>query len=86
MAQSSTCGLFEVAKGEEAFWMGYEVRLTETRCASSEAVKESGPAPSLITDVHSTEVTVMDVKATVSVQQRLADHGSRPSSTTSMLS
>ncbi|GAA1927279.1 hypothetical protein GCM10009753_71090 [Streptantibioticus ferralitis] len=72
------------AKGDEVFWMGYKVHLTET-ChapaeaeAEAEAVKKSGPAPNLITDVHTTEATVPDVKATAPVQQRLAEHDLKP--------
>ncbi|MEV0495939.1 IS1182 family transposase [Streptomyces atratus] len=70
------------AKGEDLFWMGYKVHLTET-CdtpAEAEAEAEAGipAAPNLITDVFTTDATVPDVKATASVQRRLAEHGVKP--------
>jgi transposase len=71
------------AKGEDLFWCGYKVHLTET-CdtppeAEAEAEAEAGGRPSpvrlplrLITDVHTTNATVPDVNATTPIQQNLA--------------
>jgi hypothetical protein len=63
------------AKGEEVFWMGYKVHLTETCHTPAEAGEKTVPAPNLITDVATTEATVPDVKATAAIQQRLAARG-----------
>ncbi|WP_406723496.1 IS1182 family transposase [Streptomyces sp. GD-15H] len=73
------------AKGEALYWMGYKVHLTETTChtpAEAEAEAEAGrkavPSPNLITDVATTDATVPDVKATATIQQRLAARGLKP--------
>lgn len=68
------------AKGEDLFWMGYKVHLTETCDTPAEAEAEAGvrAAPNLITDVFTTDATVPDVKATGPVQRRLAEHGVKP--------
>lgn len=71
-------------KGEDLFWLGYKVHLTETCHGPAEAEAEaedrasSGPLPNLITDVATTEATVPDVKATAPIQQRLTEHGLKP--------
>ena len=67
------------AKGEDLFWLGYKVHLTETCHAPSEA--EAGEVvvlPNLITDVHTTDATVPDVKATAGIQARLTARGIAP--------
>ncbi|MFE7243467.1 hypothetical protein [Streptomyces sp. NPDC057580] len=66
------------AKGEDLFWMGYKVHLTETCDTPTEAEAGVRAAPNLITDVCTTDATVPDVKATAPVQQRLAEHGIKP--------
>ncbi len=80
------------AKGEDLFWLGYKVHLTET-ChappeaeAEAEAEAEGGDAdttadavvPNLITDVMTTHAAVPDVKATAPIQQRLTDRQVKP--------
>ncbi|MEU5431688.1 IS1182 family transposase [Streptomyces olivoreticuli] len=72
------------AKGEELFWCGYKIHLTES-CdppaeaeAEAEAGRRAGPRPNLITDVLTTDATVPDVKATAGIQQRLTDRGLAP--------
>jgi transposase len=66
------------AKGEDLFWMGYKVHLTEACDTPAEAEADVRAAPNLITDVYTTDATVPDVKATAPVQKRLAGHGIRP--------
>lgn len=68
------------AKGEELFWLGYKVHLTETCRTPLEAEAEAWSVlpPNLITDVATTDATVPDVNATAPIQQRLDDHGLRP--------
>ncbi|MEU5307075.1 IS1182 family transposase [Streptomyces noursei] len=74
------------AKGEDLFWCGYKIHLTESCDAPAEAEAEAeaeagrhvGPRPNLITDVHTTDATVPDVKATTGIQQRLAERGLAP--------
>ncbi|MER6076321.1 hypothetical protein ABT187_47965 [Streptomyces sp. NPDC001817] len=60
------------AKGEDLFWTGYKVHLTETCDTPAEAEAGVPAAPNLITDVFTTDATVPGVKATPLVQQRLA--------------
>ncbi|MEU9015819.1 transposase [Streptomyces sp. NPDC048479] len=66
------------AKGEDLFWMGYKVHLTETCDTPTEAEAGVRAAPNLITDVFTTDATVPDVKATAPVSQRLAEKGIKP--------
>jgi len=62
------------AKGEDLFWCGYKVHLTET-CDNEAA----GPGrPNLITDVATTPSTAPDVNATAGIQERLAGRGLKP--------
>lgn len=69
------------AKGDDLFWNGYKVHLTET-CdhdqadATSDHDNEPGPrpAPNLIVNVATTAATVPDVKATTGIHQQLHDH------------
>lgn len=68
------------AEGDDLFWCGDEVHLTET-CdtpAEAEAEAEVRPAPRLITDVFTTVATVPDVKATAPIQQNLAERKVKP--------
>jgi transposase len=57
------------AKGDDLFWNGFKVHLTET-CHDS----DDPPAPNLITDVATTPATTPDTKATGGIHQRLAQH------------
>ena len=75
------------AKGEDLFWCGYKVHLTESCDASAEAEAEAeaggesspGRLPvRLITDVYTTDATVPDVNATAPVQENLATRGLTP--------
>ncbi|MFD5514116.1 transposase [Streptomyces sp. NPDC127051] len=66
------------AKGEDLFWLGYKAHLTETCGTLPEAEAECRAVPNLITDVHTTDATVPDVKATAPVQQSLAERGLKP--------
>ncbi|MFD5514154.1 transposase [Streptomyces sp. NPDC127051] len=70
------------AKGEELFWCGYKIHLTESCGAPAEAEAETGrcvgPRPNLMTDVYTTDATVPDVKATTGIQQRLAGRNFAP--------
>ncbi|WTZ89115.1 transposase (plasmid) [Streptomyces sp. NBC_01384] len=69
------------AKGEDLFWCGYKIHLTES-CDTPPEVEvevEAGGGPSpvrlplrLITDVHTTDATVPDVNATAPIQENLA--------------
>ncbi|MGX1915772.1 IS1182 family transposase [Streptomyces phaeochromogenes] len=62
------------AKGDELFWCGYKVHLTE----SCDTPAEAGPVLRLVTDVHTTDATVPDVQATAPIQQNLAERGLKP--------
>lgn len=75
------------AKGDDLFWLGYKVHLTETCDAATEAEAEAeaggreagtGPRPNLITDVHTTDATVPDVNTTAGIQQRLTERAIAP--------
>jgi len=69
------------AKGDDLFWCGYKIHLTET-CTTligTDADAGTGVMPNLITDVHTTDATVPDVKATAPIQYKLAEHGVKPS-------
>jgi transposase len=70
------------AKGDDLFWNGYKVHLSET-CdhddepgTTSDHDGEPGPrpAPNLIVNVATTTATVPDVKATTSIHQQLHNH------------
>jgi hypothetical protein len=65
------------AKGEDLFWLGYKVHLTET-CGNAPTEAEAGLAPRLITDVFTTVATVPDAKATAPIQQNLTEHEVKP--------
>ncbi|WP_327417509.1 transposase [Streptomyces sp. NBC_01233] len=70
------------AKDDDLFWMGYKIHLTETCDTLPETETETeagaGVKPNLITDVHTTDATVPDVKATAPIQDKLAEHGVKP--------
>ncbi|MGW4519357.1 IS1182 family transposase [Streptomyces sp. NPDC004393] len=80
------------AKGEELFWLGYKVHLTEACHTPPEAEAEAEAEdrerrgnkdggllpPNLITDVMTTHAAVPDVQATAPIQQRLREHGLPP--------
>jgi transposase len=69
------------AKGDDLFWNGYKVHLTETcdhdteRGTTSDHDGQTGPqpAPNLIVNVATTTATVPDVKATTGIHQQLHD-------------
>jgi transposase len=69
------------AKGDDLFWNGYKVHLTETCDHDSEpdtacdhdGEPEPRPAPNLIVNVATTAATVPDVKATTGIHQQLHD-------------
>ncbi|WP_406500126.1 hypothetical protein OG936_37090 [Streptomyces sp. NBC_00846] len=68
------------AKGDDLFWMGYKIHLTET-CTTLpgvDAVAGAGVMPNLITDVYTTDATVPDVKATAPIQKNLAEREVKP--------
>ncbi|MGC4856819.1 IS1182 family transposase [Micromonospora sp. DT4] len=67
------------AKGDDLFWNGYKVHLSETCDHESDTTGDhggqSGPrsAPNLIVNVATTTATVPDVKATTGIHQQLHD-------------
>jgi hypothetical protein len=67
------------AKGDDLFWNGYKVHLTETCDHESDTTSDhdrdldSRPAPNLIVNVATTAATVPDVKATTGIHQQLHD-------------
>jgi hypothetical protein len=77
------------AKGDDLFWCGYKIHLTESCDADADAPQD-GPAdpgtdaqgglagPNLITDVATTASTAPDVTATAGIQQRLAQRLVKP--------
>ncbi|MGW6413397.1 IS1182 family transposase [Streptomyces vinaceus] len=73
------------ARGDGLFWCGYKIHLTET-CTTlptdtdtdTDTEPEWQGPPNLITDVHTTDATVPDVKATAPIQAKLAGHGVKP--------
>lgn len=72
------------AKGEDLFWCGYKIHLTESCDTDSPDTgtgtgTETGSArPNLITDVATTCSTAPDVTATAPIQQRLAERQVKP--------
>ena len=68
------------AKGDELFWCGYKVHLTET-CDDNSGGAPVGArtrTPNLITDVVTTASTAPDVTATAGIQQRLTERQVKP--------
>ncbi len=73
------------AKGEDLFWNGYKVHLTET-CPPPEPAAEDGRAeddpgaerPNLITNVATTDATVPDAKMTEPIHAALAERNLLP--------
>jgi transposase len=69
------------AKGDDLFWNGYKVHLSETCDHDDEpdTTRNDGeprprPAPNLIVNVATTASTVPDVKATTGIHHQLHDH------------
>ena len=62
------------AKGEDLFWCGYKVHLTET----CDDTGDGAARPNLVTDVATTHSTVPDVNATAGIQKRLAEREVKP--------
>jgi transposase len=69
------------AKGEDTFWLGFKVHMTET-CdddpASEDDEQPAGTRPNLITNVATTAATVPDVAMTTAIHQDLARSGLVP--------
>lgn len=60
-------------KGDELFWLGDKLHLTETCDDAADQAEQSGPhVPNLITNVHTTDATVPDNAVTVPIHQDLA--------------
>ncbi|WP_395292929.1 transposase [Kitasatospora hibisci] len=69
------------AKGDELFWCGYKVHLTETCDNTPDSTTGSAAgtwAPNLITDVATTVATAPDVTATAGIQQRPTERRVKP--------
>jgi hypothetical protein len=72
------------AKGEDLFWNGFKVHLTETcdddddepeaPTGQDEPEDRKAPTPNLITNVATTSSTTPDVKATTPIHHQLHDH------------
>ena len=60
-------------KGEELFWLGYKLHLTET-CDDPDQTE----TPNLITNVHTTPATTPDNSATIPIHQDFAERGLVP--------
>jgi transposase len=61
------------AKGEELFWLGYKLHLTETCDDPADTADQAGrQAPNLITNVHTTDATVPDNAATAPIHREHA--------------
>jgi transposase len=75
------------AKGEDLFWCGYKVHLTETCDDPAEPEAGGGPGtagrraetPNLITNVHTTVATVPDSRTVEPIHRDLAARGLAPS-------
>jgi transposase len=65
------------AKGDELFWLGYKIHLTES-CDGAAGAAACPASPNLITDVHTTCSTAPDVTATAGIQQRLTEQQVKP--------
>ncbi|MFI6449690.1 IS1182 family transposase [Kitasatospora sp. NPDC050543] len=66
------------ARGDELFWCGYKVHLTETCDNSTGGATARTQTPNLITDVTTTVSTAPDVTATAGIQQRLTGRQLKP--------
>lgn len=77
------------AKGDELFWCGYKIHLTESCDADTPPDNPTDPAPgtdtqaglagpNLITDVATTASTAPDVTATAGIQHRLSQRQVKP--------
>jgi hypothetical protein len=68
------------AKGDELFWLGYKLHLTETCDDAAGHTDQSGrQAPNLITNVYTTDATVPDNAATAAIHKDLAARDLAPS-------
>ncbi|WP_223884689.1 IS1182 family transposase [Micromonospora craniellae] len=70
------------AKGDDLFWNGYKVHLSET-CDTDAVTNTTAPgghrpAPNLIVNVATTAATVPDVKTTTAIHQQLHSHNLLP--------
>ena len=66
-------------KGEELFWLGYTLHLTETSDDAADTEDPAArPAPNLITGVYTTDATVPDNTATIPIHRDLAARGLAP--------
>jgi transposase len=68
------------AKGDDLFWLGYKLHLTET-CddpAEGRAVARRGENPNLITDVLTTDATVPDSRVVEQIHDSLVARGVAP--------
>lgn len=68
------------AKGEELFWCGYKVHITETcdDAAQPEPAAGQPDPPNVITNVATTDATVPDVAMTAPIHGMLAERGLAP--------
>jgi hypothetical protein len=66
------------AKGDDLYWNGYKVHLTETCHDPDEASQTDPPTPNLITNVTTTASTVPDVNATTPIHQALHERDLTP--------
>lgn len=66
------------AKGDDLYWNGYKVHLTETCHDPDEASQTDPPTPNLITNVQTTASTVPDVNATTPIHQALHERDLTP--------
>nr|WTB28499.1 hypothetical protein OG781_01955 [Streptomyces sp. NBC_00830] len=69
------------AKGDDLFWCGYKIHLTESCDAGDEAgdgTTADSRGPNLVTDVATTCSTAPDVTATAAIQQRLTERQVKP--------
>jgi Transposase DDE domain len=67
------------AKGDDLYWNGFKVHLTETcEQPDEQASPPQPPTPNLITNVATTAATTPDVKATTPIHQALHERGLTP--------
>ncbi len=66
------------AKGDELFWLGYKIHLTESCDADAPGTDACPTTPNLITDVATTVSTAPEVTATADIRQRLTKHQVKP--------
>jgi transposase len=64
------------AKGDELFWNGYKIHISES---CTDAIEDDRERPNLITNVATTDATVPDVTMTTPIHQALAERALLPS-------